>query len=229
MVTTRTRLRVGCAAAVFAAVYIGGGGAQVPPRQLPLPYDGDANQVVTVVADHSGATTATLTAWERLHGGWRAVIGPVPARVGAEGIGNANENSSRTPAGTWTITEVFGLETADDALLPYRRVGTSDWWVSDVHSRHYNTHVHCDRGSCPFDETASENLGEIGPIYNHAIVIDYNRAPVIPGAGSAFFLHATNGQPTAGCVAIPAADLPTLLRWLDPAEHPVIDIGVVMR
>ena len=41
--------------------------------------------------------------------------------------------------------------------------------------------------------------------YSHAVVIDYNRFPVRAGAGSAFFLHVTNGQPTAGCVAVAAA------------------------
>ena len=58
------------------------------------------------------------------------------------------------------------------------------------------------------------------------MVIDYNRFPVVAGAGSAFFLHVTNNQPTAGCVAISAYALNVVMRWLDPALHPVISIGV---
>lgn len=57
-------------------------------------------------------------------------------------------------------------------------------------------------------------------------MIDYNRNPVVPGAGSAFFLHVSAGRPTAGCVAIPGADLDAVMRWLDPAARPVITIGV---
>ena len=62
------------------------------------------------------------------------------------------------------------------------------------------------------------------------MVIDYNtrNAPggVHQGAGSAFFLHVTDGEPTAGCVAIPQADLVSIMTWLTPAAHPRILIGV---
>jgi L,D-peptidoglycan transpeptidase YkuD (ErfK/YbiS/YcfS/YnhG family) len=95
-----------------------------------------------------------------------------------------------------------------------------------VKSPHYNTYFSCAPGTCPFDEAAGENLGKAGPVYDHAVVIDYNRAPVVPGAGSAFFLHVGNGRPTAGCVSLPAADLDAVLRWLDPARRPVIEISV---
>jgi L,D-peptidoglycan transpeptidase YkuD (ErfK/YbiS/YcfS/YnhG family) len=183
-----------------------------------------AGQVVRVVADRAGAATAVLTTWERTGTGWVRAHGPIPAYVGKNGVGQASESTSRTPAGVWPLTEAFGTEPAR-TRLPYRTVTTSDWWVSDVRSPYYNTHYSCAPGTCPFDETAGENLGEAGPVYAHAVVIDYNRAPVVPGAGSAFFLHVTNGQPTAGCVAIPGADLEAILRWLDPARHPVIEIS----
>lgn len=58
------------------------------------------------------------------------------------------------------------------------------------------------------------------------MVIDYNRAPVVQGAGSAFFLHVAVGEPTQGCVAVPRADLVSILRWLTPSAHPRILIGV---
>jgi L,D-peptidoglycan transpeptidase YkuD (ErfK/YbiS/YcfS/YnhG family) len=148
----------------------------------------------------------------------------VAAFVGKDGIGQASETTSRTPAGTWPLSEAFGISAAA-TRLPYRRVTASDWWVSDVRSPYSNTHYSCAPGTCPFDERAGENLGRAGRVYDHAVVIDYNRHPVVPGAGSAFFLHIASGRPTAGCVAIPAADLDAVLRWLDPARHPVIDIS----
>ncbi len=52
------------------------------------------------------------------------------------------------------------------------------------------------------------------------------RFPVVKGAGSAFFLHVTNGRPTAGCVALSAAHLDAIMRRLQPSLHPVISIGV---
>lgn len=226
-VMTRRRLLPAFAVAT-AALFLTAGTAGAVPEcpQLPLPYVGDAGQVVTVVADGPDATVATLTAWQRAGAGWRAVVGPVSAFVGSQGIGQASETTSHTPAGVWTLTEGFGNLANDGTRLPYRQVDTSDWWVSDVNSPLYNTHYRCAPGSCPFNEAAGEDLGKAGHVYDHAVVIDYNRKPVVPGAGSAFFLHVSGGKPTAGCVSIPAPDLQTVMAWLDPAQHPVIDIGV---
>jgi L,D-peptidoglycan transpeptidase YkuD (ErfK/YbiS/YcfS/YnhG family) len=194
-------------------------------QHLPVPYTGDAGQLIAVVAASSTSTTAELTAWTRLNGGWTLTIGPMTARVGSAGIGQASEGVSRTPAGVFGLSEAFGIQPNNGTRLPYRQVDTSDWWVSDVHSPAYNTHYRCAPGSCPFRESAGENLGKAGAVYNHAVVIDYNRNPVTPGAGSAFFLHISNGGPTAGCVAIPAASLDAVMRWLDPDQRPVIHIG----
>jgi L,D-peptidoglycan transpeptidase YkuD (ErfK/YbiS/YcfS/YnhG family) len=98
-----------------------------------------------------------------------------------------------------------------------------------VHSRLYNTHQRCAPGHCPFNERVSERLAAAGAVYANAMVINYNRTPVRAGAGSAFFLHVTNGRPTAGCVAVPKANLVWLMRWLRPANHPIISMGVGWR
>lgn len=100
----------------------------------------------------------------------------------------------------------------------------NDWWVSDTRSAAYNTHQRCAPGTCPFAEAAGERLAI--PAYANAAVIDYNRNPVLRGAGSAFFLHVSSNRPTAGCVAIGAGHLQTVLRLLKPALRPVISIGV---
>jgi L,D-peptidoglycan transpeptidase YkuD (ErfK/YbiS/YcfS/YnhG family) len=220
--------RVAAAAAARTTAPPGGGAARTeesPASGLPLDIDtGSSDQVVTVVASSAGASTATLTAWQRTAGGWTTVLGPVRARVGAAGVGRASESSTRTPAGTFTLTEAFGRAGNPGTALPYRVVDGDDWWVSDVHSTRYNQYAECAPGSCDFDEAAGENLAE-EPAYAHAVVIDYNRGGT-PGAGSAFFLHVSNGAATAGCVAIDAGSLGDLLRWLDPSARPLIAIGV---
>jgi L,D-peptidoglycan transpeptidase YkuD (ErfK/YbiS/YcfS/YnhG family) len=193
---------------------------------LPLPVaTGSSAQVVTVVAPSARSTTAKLTAWELGPSGWTAVLGPVSARIGAAGVGAASESSTRTPAGAFTLTEAFGRAGNPGAALPYRVVDGDDWWVSDPASPRYNQYAQCAPGSCDFDEAAGEDLYAAGAVYDHAVVIDYNRGGT-PGAGSAFFLHISNGAATAGCVAIDRGSLQTLLRWLDPAASPVIAIGV---
>lgn len=191
-----------------------------PAEQLPLPYNGPANQVVTVDAPNPGSSTATVRAWNRAGNGWSPATGAIPAMVGSQGIGQASEWNSRTPAGAYTLTQAFGRQANPGTRLPYFQTGTWDWWNSNVNSPGYNTHV-IQPGSPGGD---SENLFNAGPIYDYAVNIDYNTARV-PGAGSAFFLHVSNGQPTAGCVAIPVGDLTTIMRWLDPNQQPAIVIG----
>ncbi|WP_208092626.1 hypothetical protein [Blastococcus xanthinilyticus] len=193
---------------------------------LPMAVStGNARQLVTVTVPHAGATSGRLTAWEKRGTGWVAVLGPVTAQVGASGIGTAREGVSRTPAGTFSLTESFGRLANPGTALPYRVIDGSDWWVSDVNSSLYNQYARCAPRTCPFNEAAGEHLYAQGWAYNHAVVIDYNRGGT-RGAGSAFFLHMSNGQPTAGCVAIEGDPLAALMRWLDPAAAPLISIGV---
>jgi L,D-peptidoglycan transpeptidase YkuD (ErfK/YbiS/YcfS/YnhG family) len=182
-------------------------------------------QMVTVAAPTAGSSTAQLTAWERTATGWRVALGPVTARVGASGVGVASEGSTRTPAGTFTLTEAFGRLVNPGTALPYLKVDGDDWWVSDVNSPRYNQYAQCAPHTCNFNEAAGENLSAAGAVYDHAVVIDYNRAGV-RGAGSAFFLHIANNGATAGCVAIDRVALQNVMRWLKPGAKPVIAIGV---
>ena len=85
---------------------------------------------------------------------------------------------------------------------------------------------HCS-ARCAFTQgNPNEHLYYETPYYDYAVVIDYNRAPVVQGAGSAFFLHVTVGAPTQGCISLPMQSLVDLLRWLTPGAHPRILVGV---
>jgi L,D-peptidoglycan transpeptidase YkuD (ErfK/YbiS/YcfS/YnhG family) len=56
-------------------------------------------------------------------------------------------------------------------------------------------------------------------------VLDYNPHPVMPGRGSAIFIHDEVGAATAGCVSLRPAELVRLLRWLRPGDAPLVVIG----
>jgi L,D-peptidoglycan transpeptidase YkuD (ErfK/YbiS/YcfS/YnhG family) len=200
-----------------------------PPPAPALPFavpDRGQRQIITVAVPSAGSTTGTLTAWERSGSGWTVAIGPLKASVGKNGVGATKEGMSRTPAGTFGLTEAFGIRADPGTALPYRRVGDTDWWVSDVGSSQYNTHQVCAPAACAFNTAVSERLARIDPQYRYAVVIDYNRSPIQAGAGSAFFLHVGTGVPTAGCVSVPQTTMVSLLRWLDPGKAPTITIGV---
>ena len=181
--------------------------ASAAPPQHP-------DQVITVSVTSSTATSGVLEAWERQGEEFTRVRGPVQVYVGEDGVGLASERRSRTPRGVFALTEAFGLARDPGTALPYTRVGLSHWWVSDVRSPHYNTMRVCSPGaSCDFRQSRSEQLGAIDA-YRYAIVIDYNRDPVVPGRGSAFFLHVSEGKPTQGCISMSGTDMKWLLRWL---------------
>lgn len=154
------------------------------------------------------------------------VLGPYPAWLGFGGIGIQSEGSTRTPKGTFTLTEAFGKKENPGTALPYHRTQLNDWWVSDVHSSKYNTLQNCPKSSCSFNTSVSEHLYYITPYYDYAVVMDVNRWPAIPGKGSAFFLHVTDHQPTAGCVALDTENLLAVMRWLSPSAHPRIATGI---
>ena len=200
-------------------------------QALPLGSGtGAATQVITVVGSSTSATTAVLQAWDRAPGGgWLPHGGSMTAHVGADGLSTQpSESRSATPIGSFTLTQAFGHDADPGTALPYFQTTPADWWISQLGPL-YNTHQNCASG-CPFAQAApNEHLYYETPFYDYAVVIDYNTAnagSVSQGAGSAFFLHVTDGNPTAGCVSIPAPDLIATLRWLQPADHPRILIGV---
>ena len=205
--------------------------APVRGSALPLGFGtGDATRVVTVVAGWAGSTTATLQAWNRAPGGGWLRYGPaVTAHVGADGLSSSpSESRSATPIGSFTLTQAFGAYANPGTGLPYLHTTPADWWISQPGAL-YNTLQQCS-GSCPFTQgSPNEHLYYETPYYDYAVVIDYNTpnaGPVRQGAGSAFFLHVTDGTPTAGCVAIPMANLVPIMRWLTPSAHPRILLGV---
>ncbi len=105
--------------------------------------------------------------------------------------------------------------------LPYFKTDRYDWWDENPSSPTYNLHVR--RSTSPGG--ASENLYYAGTAYNMAVNMAYNPTR-IPGKGSAFFLHVRGASATAGCVSIAPTPLLTILRTLNPALHPVIDVRV---
>jgi L,D-peptidoglycan transpeptidase YkuD (ErfK/YbiS/YcfS/YnhG family) len=208
-------------AIVVAAVLPLVTGTAASPAAAATIYPDSANQLITVRVSSSSATVGLLRAYDKVDGRWKLRLGPVTARVGSGGVGQASEGSTRTPRGSYPLTEAFGRLADPGTDMPYFRTDTRDWWDGNSSSPTYNQHVR--RITSPGG--ASENLYDVGAAYDYAVVIGYNRLQV-PGAGSAFFLHRSNGTATAGCVAVSKPNLVRLLRWLDPAKNPWIRIGV---
>jgi L,D-peptidoglycan transpeptidase YkuD (ErfK/YbiS/YcfS/YnhG family) len=200
----------------------------IAPPTLPLSYStGTATQLITVTASSASSTHATVQAWSKSGASWVPYGPSIAGHVGSQGLtAHPSESLSATPVGSFTLTQAFGALSNPGTPLPYFKTTLADWWISQTTGAGaslYNTHQHCS-GSCPFTQGApNEHLVTETPFYNYAVVIDYHGGL---GDGSAFFLHVTDGNPTAGCVSIPQANLVTIMQWLRPADHPRILIGV---
>lgn len=215
-----------------AAGTVAAAGVQPPPfHPTRLSSLGDARQVVVVTSGSWASSRARLRAYEKTAaGGWRLRLGPVAARLGRNGFSPADQRrqgSSTTPAGTFALLWAFGTRPDPGTALPYRVVDDDDWWPYDPRDpATYNVWQPHRAPSARWRTSWAEDLSSYGRQYRHAAVIDYN----LPTAGAAadtrrgggIFLHIDRPGATTGCVSIPQADMEGVLRWLDPAEAPVI-------
>jgi L,D-peptidoglycan transpeptidase YkuD (ErfK/YbiS/YcfS/YnhG family) len=176
---------------------------------------GDATQVISVVG--VGGSKAKMDVYERTAAGWQPIAAAIPAFIGEKGMApETHDGEMKTPMGIFTLDFAFGTAPNPGGGLQYVQVGDNHWWDGDMKSPTYNTMQICQKAQCAFDTdpaSGTENLDI--PQYVHAVVMGVNKARV-PGNGGAFFLHATDGGPTAGCVAIDDATLVKIMAWLKP-------------
>lgn len=176
---------------------------------------GAATQVISVVG--VGGSKAKMDVYQRTAAGWQPVGVGIDAWIGANGMApRTHDGEMKTPMGVFTLDFAFGTAPNPGGGLPYVQVGPNHWWDGDMSSPTYNTMQVCEKSKCPFrtdPASGTENLNI--PQYVHAVVMGVNKER-IPGNGGAFFLHATDGGPTAGCVAIDDSTLVDIIRWLRP-------------
>jgi L,D-peptidoglycan transpeptidase YkuD (ErfK/YbiS/YcfS/YnhG family) len=193
--------------------------------ELELPAG--TKQLVTVEAKVAKTTYAQLRTWRLSRGCWVAAAGPYPARLGKNGLSTSRrEGDGTTPAGTFRIGgTMYGNEADPGVRFRYRRLRCGDWWDEDPASPTYNSFQHVSCGTKPPFAGESEGMWEQPRAYPFLAVIEYNTRPVVPGRGSGIFLHAQTAGPTIGCVSLRKDELRAVLRWLDPADKPMIAIG----
>lgn len=158
------------------------------------------------------ARMAQVGAWR-----FRCAVGRGGIRV------DKREGDGATPAGAWTLREVFyraDRMAAPQTRLPLRALRPDDGWCDAPGDRFYNRLVRL-----PYPASA-EVLWRRDSVYDIIVVAGYNDAPVVPGKGSAIFLHLARSryQPTAGCVAFAPGDLLKILSVVDPRSR--LDVRV---
>jgi L,D-peptidoglycan transpeptidase YkuD (ErfK/YbiS/YcfS/YnhG family) len=102
--------------------------------------------------------------------------------------------------------------------LPVKPIAPDDGWCDAPGDRAYNRPVHL-----PYPASA-EQLWREDHLYDLVVVLGYNDDPVVPGQGSAIFLHLARPDfaPTEGCVALSRDDLLTVLATADRTSHVIV-------
>ncbi len=202
----------------------------LPPR--------NCGQCIVVTTPSWSASTGTLRAFDRItDGNWQPRGQPVDVRIGSAGMAwgrglfNGDhlpgprkiEGDKRAPAGLFKLLFCFGYQqAAPETRLRYRAVDASTVTVDDPRSRFYNQMLETTSVQHP-DWRSAEKMRLSDDRYKWGIVVGHNLPP-IPGAGSCIFMHVwkNSATTTVGCTAMPEKALLDLLRWLDPAKHPLL-------
>lgn len=176
---------------------------------------GNATQVLSVVG--TGGATAKMDVWQRGESGWQPIGSGIPVHIGANGmVPQSHDGEMATPMGVFSLDFAFGTQPNPGTGLEYVQVTRDYWWDGDMNSPTYNTMQVCKKADCAFNTDPSSGTENLYiPQYAHAVVMGVNKARV-PGNGGAFFVHTTDGGPTAGCVALDDDTLVKIMKWLKP-------------
>ncbi len=144
------------------------------------------------------------------------------AALGRAGIvREKREGDHATPQGKFLLREV--LYRADRVAiprtrLPFRALAPEDGWCDAAEDRRYNRRV-----PLPYSASA-ERLWREDHVYDLLVPLGYNDDPVVPGLGSAIFLHVARPDyaGTEGCIALALEDLLTVIEEADATSRVVV-------
>lgn len=151
-------------------------------------------------------------------GGWR-----VRCALGRGGLTRKKrEGDGATPVGAWPMRRL--LYRADrlshpDTRLPVSAIGRADGWCDDPADPAYNRPV-----ALPYPGR-HERLWRENGLYDLLVLLGHNDNPVVPGLGSAIFLHVAGSDfgPTEGCVALARSDLERVLAEAGPGDRVIVE------
>lgn len=136
--------------------------------------------------------------------------GVIPAEVKREG-------DHCSPIGRWPLRRVFyrpDRVSAPYSALPIAPLTPEMGWCDAPEDANYNRPVRH-----PYTASA-EHLWRADSVYDILVILGHNDDPVLPGRGSAIFLHLARPdyRPTEGCIALAQVDLLDALALAKPGH-----------
>ncbi|HTJ89031.1 MAG TPA: L,D-transpeptidase family protein [Acidocella sp.] len=133
------------------------------------------------------------------------------AACGRNGLSaHKTEGDGATPLGVLPLSRILfraDRSAKPDCAVPVEPIAPNDGWCDDPADPAYNRQIRL-----PY-AARHEILWRDDGLYDVVGVLGWNREPVIPGRGSAIFLHVATPDyaPTAGCIALPLPELRRIL------------------
>ena len=125
--------------------------------------------------------------------------------VGKNGINKKRKEGDKiTPKGIYSLGKLYYR--SDRVKKPLTKLSTKKitkdmGWCDDPNNIFYNKEIKIN------NKIKCEKLFRKDNSYDYLIVINYNRKNILPGKGSAIFIHLTkNYKHTAGCIALKKKD-----------------------
>lgn len=162
------------------------------------------------------------------NGRYRLTVADLSMRcaIGRGGMIRAKrEGDGGTPVGVWPLRRVFFRPDRlprPETRLTIQELSPADGWCDAPADKNYNRMV-----KLPYPASA-EDMWREDEIYDIVVELGYNDDPIVPGKGSAIFLHLARPRytPTAGCVAVALEDMRALLALVEPGARIQIDDAV---
>ena len=183
-----------------------------------------ADKLLVVTTPDWNSVNGTLTRYVRGRGKWKLVGKPFPIVVGKNGMawdpllarGDGpvkHEGDGRSPAGVYPLNKTFGFAPSLGASPEYFSLTPAMECVDDTNSAHYAQIVSNEKVGK--DWNSSEHMRSID-VYRWGVVVPYNMSDTKPGNGSCIFLHVWSGpgHGTAGCTAMPEANIDEIVHWI---------------
>ena len=172
---------------------------------------------IIVTAKSATATTGTLEVNGK---SYDCTLG----RAGVVSPAEKTEGDGKTPLGIFPLRQlIYRADRVEKPVtqLPVEVLTTQTGWCEDAAHEDYNKKITLPHAAATDHMTREDHL------YDYVVVIGYNDAPVVPGKGSAIFMHLAHPdfKPTAGCVGLRPADMLDVLKYCDKSSEIEIRIG----
>ena len=131
------------------------------------------------------------------------------------------EGDGATPRGGFAMRRLLyrpDRQAMPRTRLPAQAIDPADGWCDAPADIAYNQMIRL-----PYPASA-EALWRADAVYDLIVPLGYNDNPVVPGRGSAIFLHlaAPDFTPTAGCVALGRNDLLIVLAEANTGSRVIV-------